>query len=117
MGEYVLLFFLAVGVITAMTVYFKRAVQARIFDARNTMLNTVVLRAGSSGYYTVDELKSNVLIGYEPYYGNTVARTTYNVDETINLTAGGSTGVFRKDIDNWTNSVVNSETAPPRDAN
>src|SRR3989338_9576767 len=66
MGEYVLVFFLAIGMATAMTIYFKRGVQARIFDARNAMLNIVVNR--TAGYYT-----GNIQIGYEPYYGNTVS--------------------------------------------
>ena len=38
MGEYMLVIFVAVGTIVAMTVYFKRAWQARVFDARNYML-------------------------------------------------------------------------------
>ena len=38
-GEYVLVFFLAIGMVTAMTIYFKRAVQARIHGARDVMLD------------------------------------------------------------------------------
>ena len=50
--------------VTAMTIYFKRGVQARIHDARNAMLNIVVNR--TAGYYT-----GNIQIGYEPYYAST----------------------------------------------
>lgn len=110
MGEYVLVFLLAIGMVTAMTVYFKRAIQARMFDARNTMLNMVLNR--TQGYYS-----GNIQIGYEPYYGNTVSIVARRQNATTNLLPGGTTGNFIKTIDETTAIQTQSETAAPRDAN
>lgn len=109
MGEYVLVFFVVIGMATVMTIYFKRALQARIFDARNTMLNTVLNR--TQGYYT-----GNILIGYEPYYGNTVSTIIRQENTTTNLLPGATTGIFRKGIDETTAVQTQSQTAPPKDA-
>ena len=109
MGEYVLVFFVVIGMATAMTVYFKRAVQARIHDARDAMLNIVVNR--TAGYYT-----GNIQIGYEPYYGNTVSTVVRRENTTTNLLPGATTGIFRKTFDGITAVGTSSETAPPKDA-
>lgn len=110
MGEYVLVFFLVIGMVTAMTIYFKRAVQARIFDARNTMLNMVLNR--TQGYFT-----GNIQIGYEPYYANTLSTVVRQEDTTTNLLPGATTGIFRKKLDEVTAVQTTSTTAPPKDAN
>ena len=110
MGEYVLTFFLVVGAVTAMTIYFKRTVQARMFGARNMMLNVVLNR--TQGYYTGD-----ILIAYEPYYANTASTVVHSSDTTTNLLPGTTTGVFQKTTDEITAVQTQSETAPPKDAN
>lgn len=110
MGEYVLVFFIVVGLISAFTIYFKRAVQARMFDARNTMLNIVLNR--TQGYYT-----DSVQLEYEPYYGNTVSMVIRSEDTKINLQPGLRTGIFIKTLNEITAVQTQSETAPPRDAN
>ncbi len=114
MGEYVLVFFLAIGMVTAMTIYFKRAIQARIYDARNTMLNMVISRAQVS--YNTD-LGNIIQIGYEPYYSNTVSTVVRQESTRTNLLPGGTTGIFSKTIDEMTTIRTQSEAAPPKDAN
>ena len=109
MGEYVLVFFVVMGMATAMTIYFKRGVQARIFDARNAMLNMVLNR--TQGYYTGD-----VQIGYEPYYGNTVSTAARRENAATELLPGATTGIFRKTFDDVTAVQTQSQTAPPGDA-
>lgn len=111
-GEYVLVFFLVVGMMTAMTVYFKRAVQARIYDARNTMLNMVLIRAKKTGYYP-----GNLQTEYEPYYdANRVSTIVRKVNMQTKLLPGASSGIFRKVSDEITAVQVESETAPPKEA-
>lgn len=110
MGEYVLVFFLAAGMVTAMTIYFKRAVQARIYNARNSMINTVANLAGD--YYDNIFLQRE----YEPYYISTASMVMRYENAEINLLPGGSTGIFRKTIDETTAVLTQSETAPPKDA-
>jgi hypothetical protein len=96
--------------VTAMTIYFKRAIQARIYDARNTMLNMVLNR--TQGYYA-----GNVQIGYEPYYSNTASTVVRQENTRIDLLPGGTTGIFNKTIDEMTTIRTQSETAAPKDAN
>lgn len=110
LGEYVLVLFLVAGMITAMGIYFRRAIQARIFDARTTMLNTVIQRA--QPYYPQD-LSNEIRVGYEPYYGNVASTVGYRTDSTSRLLQGGASV---KTINDTTTVVSQSETAPPRDA-
>ncbi len=113
MGEYVLNFFVAIGMVTAMTIYFKRAIQARMFDARNTMFNMIANRV--QNYYS----GNTIFFQYEPYYGNTVSTVARQENAATNLlpSPGLSSGIFRKTIDETTSIQTQSETAPPRDAN
>jgi len=112
-GEYLLVFFLVVGMLTAMSIYFKRAVQARVFGARKTMRNIVIQRA--DGFYTED-LEDVIRRGYEPYYAETNSTVWRRSDTRTDLTAGGTTGIFSKTIDESTTAITRSETAPPKSA-
>jgi hypothetical protein len=114
MGEYALIFFMIVAAMTAITIYFRRAVQARIFSARNTMLNVVINR--TRGYYG-DAVYNTLQIAYEPYYMNTVTTVVHTLDTETNLLPGATTGISRKTSDEFTQTRTRSETAPPRDAN
>lgn len=109
MGEYVLVFFVVMGMATAMTIYFKRGIQARIHGARNAMFNMVFNR--TAGYYA-----GGIQIEYEPYYGNTVSMVSRRENTTTNLLPGATTGIFRKTFDEVTAVQTQSETAPPKDA-
>lgn len=108
MGEYVLVFFLVMTVMVSMTIYFKRAVQARIYDARNYMVGEVRTR-------TQGQFDGNLYKWYEPYYANTQAVVTRSMDDTSTLTGGGSSGLFNRVYDQSTAVRVNSETSPPRE--
>ena len=80
-AEYVVLIALISVAITAMTVYVRRTLQARIGDADRYMITTA---ANASGI--------NVLYEYEPYY----KRQTSNTDAektTTYTTAGGGAAV------------------------
>lgn len=109
-GEYVLVIFLVMATISAMTIYFKRGIQARIYDARNYMINDVRVRTQGSYF-------GNLYYGYEPYYINSDATITRDIDYTTTLLPGGSSGIFKKTISESTGVEVSSETAPPRDGN
>lgn len=108
MGEYVLVIFMVLAVIVAMTVYFKRAIQARLHDARDYMVNDVRQR-------TVGSYSGELYLHYEPYYTNTIATVARDASSTTLILPGASSGIFRKVIDETTSVQVNSETAPPRD--
>ena len=55
MSEYGLIFIIVVGMVTAMTVYVKRVIQARIFDARNYMVTLdVINNCGGIRRYSIE---------------------------------------------------------------
>jgi len=108
-GEYLLVFLIVVGFLTAMTIFVKRALQAKVYDARNYMYNTVADRTGD--YYN-----GTVAIEYEPYYLSYNRAVTRGVDNDSNLLPGATTGIFRKTLDQTTSVQTESETAPPREA-
>ncbi len=111
-SEYVLMFFIGVTIAVAMTVYFKRAVQARIWDARNYMIKEVhnAALAGNATFYT------NMHIEYEPYYGqsNSVVKRTVNDKQT--LRPGLSSGIFTQTFNEATEINTASGTAAPKAA-
>ena len=109
-NEYLLVFFLVITSITVMGIYFKRAVQARVRDARIHIVDEVLER--TKGYY-----KGNVYYFYEPYYLNSEALTDYQINTTGRLEDGASTGVFHKIFSEKRQVMQTSETAPPRDFN
>ena len=106
LGEYALTLFLVVGVMTAMTVYIRRVLQARLFDARKYMINTV------KSAPHVGKLKME----YEPYYVDTKSMTDQSIVEQDKLLGGGHTGIFRKTFDDVTNVQTNSTQLPPANA-
>jgi hypothetical protein len=91
-----------------MTIFFKRAVQARIHDARDYMIGEVRTR-------TAGQFDGNLYKWYEPYYGNTQAVVTRDMDDTANLIGGGSSGIFNRVYNQSVVVRVNSETSPPRE--
>jgi len=111
-GEYVLILFLIVGMMTAMTIYFRRTVQARIRDARHYMVETVRNRTGD--YYN-DVLYHE----YEPYYANTDSTVRHTMETNQYLLPTGpqtTTGISRYMVNEDTEVGTIGNTAPPKDA-
>jgi hypothetical protein len=112
-NEYVIVFFVVIAVITSMSTYFRRSIQARIRDAHNSMLNTVRNRIGNAYAGT------NVYLQYEPYYTNSTSDIT-RVVENINRDIPSyplSSGIFSQTLNESTRTGSISITAPPTNAN
>ena len=109
LSEYVMVFFIVMGMITFMTVYFKRAVQAGYFQAQNYMVDTVYDRADT--YYI-----GNFYPQYVPYYTNEITDMEISTYSSEHLLGGGSTGIYRKRQDDTTVIRRVSDTAPPINA-
>ncbi|MGE0267834.1 MAG: hypothetical protein AB7S78_05210 [Candidatus Omnitrophota bacterium] len=111
-SEYVIVFFVAIAVISGMSAYFRRAIQARVRDAHNSMLNTVRTRVGTAYAGT------NVYIQYEPYYTSSVSdvvRTVDNISQDL-PSYPLSSGIFRKSLSETTSTGSVSTTASPVNA-
>ncbi len=109
--EYAFVIVIIVSVISAMAVYVRRALQARIWDARNTMIKTV-----ADNYNGV--ANTTILNEYEPYYSQAETEAVNDSGERASLLGGGgtTTGVFSKDFDSTIGVQTNSEQLPPREA-
>lgn len=105
-AEYVLTFFIIVGVMISMTIYVRRALQARIRDVRIYAINRVETEAGD--YYD-----GQLYLGYDPYYKNTDGFTIRRSETTKQLSGGGVTGIFTKTMDEYSRVEYFSNTAAP----
>ena len=106
LGEYALILILAVVVLTTMTIYVRRVLQSRMYDARKYMMS-VVKSAPHNGILKME---------YEPYYTQTNAITDQSQDATADLLGGGHTGIYRKIFDDVTSVESNSIQLPPVNA-
>ncbi|MFA5089043.1 MAG: hypothetical protein WC552_08455 [Candidatus Omnitrophota bacterium] len=115
-GEYALALFIVVAAITAMSLFFQRALQGRIHDARSAM------QAPIKNYltYTIlnGEYKGETIYQreYEPYYSNSVAEVERRSMDRSHLLPGGSSGIFRKTLNETTGMKSKSTQLPPKDA-
>lgn len=112
LGEYLLVLLLVATVITAMSLYFRRLLQAKIRDAGQAVFVTVNDYAG--GYY--NNLYDNLYYAYDPYYLNATTIREIDSERTTKIKGGGSTGVFTQSINETTKSQIKSITAPPVEA-
>jgi cell envelope opacity-associated protein A len=104
LGEYAVAILLVITALTTISVYFRRAIQARMYDARN---------------YMGKQATANAVVGasteYEPYYTDTKATTKTSTNSKTEILAGGTSGLFRKTINNSTDVNAVSKTLPPKD--
>lgn len=108
-GEYVVTIAILVGAMVTMTVYIRRALQARVHDAAVFMVETADEASRNNG-------GPGVRSEYEPYYGETDSTTTRDLNEHVELLPGGATGIFRKDFNQVIQSQAQSLQLPPREA-
>lgn len=102
MSEYVIVIFIAMGALVAMSTYVQRALQARIRGAEHYMI-----RQTSNAH-------GNLIYEYEPYYGNVLTSTARTQEDDTGLIDGGATGIFRKLTNQQVKANTFSEQAPPR---
>jgi hypothetical protein len=105
MTEYLVVFFLVIGAIVSMSVYVQRALQGRIRDARVYMINEAAQAHQGPIYYE-----------YEPYYGYVSSNVARGGNNTIDLTGGAGTSIFRKRTSESVDIKTFSNQAPPKDA-
>lgn len=101
-SEYALTFFLIVAVITTMSMFIKRVLQARIYDARDAMSRTV------APYYS-----GRMPREYEPYYVQSESQITRSSNEADFLLGGGISGIAGKGLVDATLIHANGIQAPP----
>ena len=105
--QYVIIFFIVLGVIAAMSTYVQRALQGRIRDASIFMGRTV------NEVYT-----GPIYVSYEPYYTNSESLRDVDSQQTRQLYQSFplSSGIFQLDVNDTTVSQTATNQAPPRAA-
>lgn len=102
-GEYIIILFVVIGVASAMSIFFRRAVQARIKSSRDLMAKQIV-SVGNKG-----DLVGKYYVEYEPYYAQTEAETENSSESQYSYNAGGS----EKRINEQRSYSFESKTEPP----
>jgi hypothetical protein len=121
--QYTLTFFLVVGFVTAMTVYVRRVVQARIRGAGDFMGNQVNEVWSDPAHGIV----GNFYLQYEPYYASTKARKQLKTLEVEKIIPAGKDGIAVKEYpyvlqgyniiaENTTTTETQSTQASPENA-
>jgi hypothetical protein len=106
-SEYAVTFFLIVAVISAMSIMVKRALQGRLYEARNTMIRIVNAETGPGLVVPLE---------YEPYYIETNSEVEQNSRDTVMLFGGAAPGVAGQNFLHKTEAHTNSVQFPPKDA-
>lgn len=102
-SEYALLLILAVTAVAAMTVYGRRALQGRIFDAQRYVIKQ-----------TATALGQPVAIEYEPYYANSSSNTDSRSAVLENVVRGQA--YHNKETLTVSNTASISQQLPPSEA-
>ena len=113
-SEYVIVLALAAAAITAMGVYFRRAVQARIRDANVEMID--IVRQRTNGTYQ----GTNVWVQYEPYYTNTestITRDLTTTREKFGVGPGFGVGISQTTYNQQTLQQTFTNTLSPLEGN
>ena len=119
LSEYVMIFFVVIGAAVAMTTFVQRGFEARIHDARNFMVNSVV----NSGACDANCLKATGAAGkqipyeYEPYYAQMLTNVGHSEQVNTGATTSGvnwSIGaVYTKAVNEATTTNSTSYQLPP----
>nr|HPN88619.1 hypothetical protein [Candidatus Omnitrophota bacterium] len=116
MGEYALVLIITISFISAVSLYVRRALQSRLFDARNLLMH-----ADCFGCLPSSSLKSNpstnmlgnIDISYEPYYTVTSSKRYASYDGEANLVTDGTGTSFQRKFDSAGDYSSLGITLPP----
>ena len=85
LSEYVMIFFVVIAALVALTTFVQRGFEARIHDARNFMINSVT-NSGACDANCLQATGGNIFYEYEPYYSIMAANVQKNQQDTTGAT-------------------------------
>ena len=115
LSEYVLIFFVVIAALTALTVFVQRGLEARIHDARNFMVNSVI-NSGACDANCLQATGGTIGYQYEPYYAITLSDAQHYVQDNFEATSGNAQAigaVYTKLLNENTNTISTSSQLPP----
>ena len=102
LAEYVVIFSVVVGVMTAMSLFVRRAIQARVYDAQMGTKEMIEDRTKGSAYV------GNYYVQYEPYYVNSRSDVKAGSTATESFSTSGISYGFSRRSSVVTNSAIKS---------
>ena len=86
LSEYVMIFFVVIAALVAVTTFVQRGFEARIHDARDFMINAV---ANACDADCMKATGNAIAKEYEPYYAQMLSDVQQNADEKAGATKSG----------------------------
>lgn len=118
LSEYVMIFFVVIAAVVAMTTFIQRGFEARVHDARNFVADAVT----NSGACDANCLNAAGITGnqipheYEPYYAQMLSDVASNKQEDAGTTTGNAQvlgAVYTKSTNEATATISTSNQLPP----
>jgi hypothetical protein len=115
-SEYVLIFFVVIAAVVAMTTMVQRALKGRVHDARNYMIDSVVNSgACDANCMAASNLNARIPYEYEPYYSQAlsdVGSTKKDTSTTRPSTRRGE-AIYTQYSNESTTSISTANQLPP----
>jgi hypothetical protein len=115
LSEYVMIFFVVMAALTAMTTFVQRGLQARVHDARNYMVDAV-MNTAVCDTNCLAATGGNIAYEYEPYYAYMDTNVQQYDKENAGATSGRATALgvtYLRSLNQATQSNAYSVQFPP----
>lgn len=115
LSEYVMIFFVVIAALVAMTSFVRRGLNARIHDARNYMIDSVS-NNNVCDANCVQAAGGKIAYEYEPYYTQMIADVYQNSQASTGITNGSAAeigAIYTKSLNNLTRGTSTSFQLPP----
>ena len=118
LSEYVMIFFVVIAAAVAMTTFVQRSFEARVHDARNFMLDSVVNNGACDAncMLATGAIGTHIPYEYEPYYAQMLSDVGNNKQENTGATTGNAQvlgAIYTKSTNEATRSISTSNQLPP----
>jgi len=113
LAEYVMIFFLVIAALVAMTTFVHRGLQARIHDARNYMINVAINACDAN---CLQATGGQIANEYEPYYSQLISDAQRNEVDGSGATTGNAALIgarYMKSTNESSTTSATSNTLPP----
>lgn len=115
MSEYVMIFFIVIAGAVALTVFVQRGFEARIHDARDFMIDSLV-SSNACDSNCMQAAGGNVYYEYEPYYSLAFSNAQHGGQDSTAATSGNAMvigAIYTKTLNEDSNTATTSSQLPP----
>ena len=115
LSEYVMIVFVVIAALVAMTVYVQRGLEARVHAARNYMVDSV-LNSGACDANCLSATGGSISREYEPYYALMLTSVSQKAQDNAGITVGNAQVlgvIYARTSNEATKSISTSCQLPP----